>query len=285
MTPEPVRLRRAFDRHARHHAHSAVLAKEVGNRLLEHLAFLKPAARRILDLGAGTGMASGELNRLFPQAEILNVDFSLELLRTQPRQRRSWWPFGTAGQRHMLCAEASQLPLAAGSIDLVWSNLLFPCCDPEALIPEVHRVLAPEGLFIFSTLGPDTLKELKQVFARHPDGCAHLQEFADMHDVGDALVHAGFSDPVMDREDLTAIYSSLPDLLRDLRLVGGINTLESRRRSLIGRRRWKALAEEYERLRRNDGLPATFEIVYGHAWKPALRKMPDGRPIISLKTA
>ncbi|MDE1981645.1 MAG: methyltransferase domain-containing protein [Betaproteobacteria bacterium] len=285
MTPETARLRRAFDRHAGHHAEGAVLAQEIGRRLLEHLAFLKPAAHRILDLGAGTGAAGDELRRLFPQAEILSADFSCELLRLHPSRRRSWWTFGTTDRRHRLCANAGQLPLAGGVVDLVWANLLLPSCDPQAVIQEVQRVLAPEGLFIFSTLGPDTLKELKQVFGRHPDGCAHVQEFADMHDVGDALVHAGFADPVMDREDLTATYPALPGLLRDLRLMGGINTLPERRRTLTGRQRWKNLTAEYERLRRSDGLPATFEIVYGHAWKPAPRTMPDGRPIIGLKAA
>ncbi len=285
MTPEPARLRRAFDRTAAHHAEEAVLAQEIGRRLFDHLNFLKPSPRRLLDLGAATGTAGEDLRRLFPGAEILSVDFAFALLRANPWKPRPWWRFGPEDVRHALCARAEQLPFAAGSIDLVWANLLLPSCDPESVIREVQRVLAPEGLFIFSTLGPDTLKELKQVFAHSPDGCDHLQEFADMHDVGDALVHAGFSDPVMDREDLTVTYPGLSALLRDLRLLGGVNTLPGRRRGLTGRRRWRSLETAYERLRTATGLPATFEIVYGHAWKPARRAMPDGRPIIGLTPA
>lgn len=283
MTPETARLRRAFDRSAGHHAKDAVVAREIGSRLLEHLTFLKPSAHRLLDLGAGTGVAGNDLRRLFPQAEILSADLAFALLRANPWKPSPWWRFGPADVRHALCAQAGQLPFSDGAVDLVWANLLLPCCDLAPVLQEVKRVLAPEGLFIFSTLGPDTLKELRAVFSRNPDGHAHVQDFTDMHDIGDALVQAGFSDPVMDREDLTATYADLAALLRDLRLLGGTNTLPDRRRTLSGRRRWQGLEADYENLRRDGGLPATFEIVYGHAWKPAPRKMPDGRPIIGLK--
>jgi len=286
VTLQKDRVRQRFNRSASLYAERAFLAREVGQRLLEHFEFLKIQPTRILDLGAGTGFAGDDLHRLFPQAALFSLDMADALLRANPWRPRPWWRrFGPPDIRFALCAEAERIPLQSASMGLVWSNLMLPWAPLELTLKEVHRVLEPDGLFMFSTLGPDTLRELRAAFAVLGDDQAHVQDFMDMHDVGDALVHAGFSNPVMDREDLRVTYPDLAALARDLRHAGGSNAQAGRPRGLMGRGRWQAVSNAYEQLRHEGLLPATFEIVYGHAWKPAPRKTPDGRPIIEVRTA
>jgi malonyl-CoA O-methyltransferase len=179
----------------------------------------------------------------------------------------------------LACADAERLPLAAGSAQLVFSNLLLQWCDPAAVFAETARVLETGGLFLFSTYGPDTLKELRAAFAA-VDDAPHVNAFVDMHDLGDALVAAGFADPVMEMEALTVEYADVESIARDLRRGGGQTVLAGRRPGLGGRERWKRMAERYEAHRRAGALPATFEVVYGHAWKAAPRKAADGRAIV-----
>jgi len=178
-----------------------------------------------------------------------------------------------------VCADAERLPLAHASAQLVLANLLVQWVRPESVFAEVARVLATGGLFLFSTYGPDTLKELRGAFAA-VDGGAHVHTFIDMHDVGDALVHAGLADPVMEAECITVEYAGMDALLRDLKRSGAHNALPGRSRGLVGRERWQRVVAGYEALRRDAALPATYEVVYGHAWKTAPRTLPDGRRII-----
>ncbi|MHB8353605.1 MAG: methyltransferase domain-containing protein [Burkholderiales bacterium] len=286
MSLEKDRVRHHFNRSASLYADRAFLAREVGQRLLQHFEFLKTQPTRILDLGAGTGFAGDDLHRLFPQSALFALDMADALLRANPWRPQPWWRcFGRPDTRFALCAEAERMPLQSASMGLIWSNLMLPWTSLETTLKEVYRVLEPDGLFMFSTLGPDTLKELRAAFGELADGQSHVQDFTDMHDVGDALVHAGFSNPVMDREDLQVTYADLASLFQDLRLAGGSNTLEGRPRGLMGRQRWLTMTLAYERLRHEGLLPATFEIVYGHAWKPAPRKTPDGRPVIEVRPA
>jgi malonyl-CoA O-methyltransferase len=179
-----------------------------------------------------------------------------------------------------VCADIEALPVAANSVGLVWSNLTVQWCnDLPATFVELHRVLKTEGLLMFSTFGPDTLKELRQAFSG-VDGHNHLNRFADMHDIGDMLVQAGFADPVMDMEMLTLTYDDVRAVLQDLKTIGAHNATAGRAQGLMGKNAWARLIENYERLRSNGKLPATFEVVYGHAWKPQPRTTPDGASII-----
>ena len=178
-----------------------------------------------------------------------------------------------------MCADATALPLARGSVSFAWSNLMLQWLhDPLPALKEIHRVLEVGGMLMFSTLGPDTLKELRA--ALPPSDAEHLHRFIDMHDLGDALVGAGFSDPVMDMEMLTVTYTSLDDLLRDLRASGSANAATTRPRGLVGKGHWQKLRANYEQLRRDGRLPATVEVVYGHAWKAAPKVAEDGRAIV-----
>ncbi len=246
MTLEKDRVRQHFNRSASLYAERAFLAREVGRRLLEHFEFLKIQPTRILDLGAGSGLAGDDLHRRFPQAALFSLDMADVLLRANPWQPHPWWRrFGPADTRFALCAEAERMPLRSACMGLVWSNLMLPWASLEVTLKEVYRVLEPDGLFMFSTLGPDTLKELRAAFAVLGDAQAHVQDFMDMHDVGDALVHAGFANPVMDRGDLQVAYPDLAALVQDLRHAGGSNALAGRPRGLMGRGRWRALSEAY----------------------------------------
>jgi malonyl-CoA O-methyltransferase len=138
-------------------------------------------------------------------------------------------------------------------------------------------VLEIGGLLMFSTLGPDTLRELRSAFA---DGYAHTQRFADMHDLGDMLVGCGFADPVMDMEVVTLTYDDFDAMLAELRAAGSACAMKARRHGLTGRQAWSAARTAYESMRRDGRLPATFEIIYGHAWKAAPKQTPDGRAIV-----
>ena len=271
--------RRAFERAATTYDASAVLHREVGQRLFEHLDPIRIEPRRIVDLGCGTGPAFEALGKRYPQADLIGVDFSTAMLR-RARARTGWLrrTFGHRGPR-LVCTDAERLPLAHGSVDFVLSNLALQWCRPENVFAEAARVLPTGGLFMFSTLGPDTLKELRAAF----DEQRHVHDFVDMHDLGDALVHAGFADPVMEMEVITLEYAEVGDLARDLKATGAHNALPARTRGLTTPRRWTRMAERYEAQRRGGALPATYEIVYGHAWKTAPRRTADGRQVIDFQ--
>ena len=163
-------------------------------------------------------------------------------------------------------ADAGRLPLPAACVGLAFSNLMLQWCnEPDRVFAEVRRVLRPHGLFTFTTLGPDTLKELRAAW-RHIDARPHVHRFIDMHDLGDALLRAGFSEPVMDTERLTVTYATLEALQSELKRSGSHNVCAGRRRVLTGKRRLEALRTSLESSRRADSLAFSVEVVYGHAW-------------------
>lgn len=282
VLPDKRAVRKSFERAAAGYGESAVLQREVGERLLGHLDAIRIEPRRIVDLGSGPGLSFDALRGRYPGAHLVAVDLALGMLQAA-RGRTPWWR-RAAGARApgLVCADAERLPLAPASAELVFSNLTLQWCDAPKVFAEVARVLPAGGLLLFSTFGPDTLKELRAAFAA-VDGHAHVNTFVDMHDLGDALVHAGFGDPVMEMEWLTLEYSSVEAIARDLKAIGARNALPGRAPGLSGPRRWKAMAERYEAYRRAGVLPATFEVVYGHAWKAAPRTSADGRQIIGFR--
>ena len=211
---------------------------------------------------------------------MIALDIASGMLQTA-RGRSGWWQklFGGAKQIQV-CGDIEALPLAANSVEMVWSNLAVQWCnDLPATFVELHRVLRVDGLLMFSTFGPDTLKELRRAF-HGVDQHNHLNRFTDMHDIGDMLVHSGFVEPVMDMEYLTLTYDDVRGVLQDLKTIGAHNATAGRSRGLMGKNAWARLIENYEQLRKNGKLPATFEVVYGHAWKPQPRVTKDGAAII-----
>jgi malonyl-CoA O-methyltransferase len=279
---EALRIRRSFARASPGYDAAAVLQREIGARMLERLDYVKIQPGCIVDLGCGTGAALVALGERYPRARIAGVDVCEAMLRAGQRRRsRLRWtlPFLRGPKRaSWLAADARALPLSAGAAGLVWSNLMLHwLADPSAALREAHRVLGAGGLLMFSTFGPDTLKELRASFA---DGHEHTLRFVDMHDYGDMLVDCGFADPVMDVERLTVTYPSPEALFSELRQSGSTCAAPGRRRGLTGRRTWRAVCEAYEKQRVEGRLPASFEVVYGHAWKAEPREIADGRSVI-----
>ena len=222
--PDAAWLRRSFDRASSTYDAAAVVQAEVRQALLERLDWTRLEPRVVLDVGAATGQAARALKRRYPRARVIAVDSSPKMLRIAAR-RRSWFrPFALVG------ADAVQLPLPDASADLAFSNLTLPCCDPDALFAELRRVLAPRGLLTLTGLGPDTLKELRAAWAQ-VDGHIRVGEFIDMHDLGDALVRAGFAAPVLDVERYTLTYTDVRRLAADLE---GNGHAQRRRRAAQG---------------------------------------------------
>ncbi len=282
-------VRRAFDHAAADYDAHAVLQREVCDRLLERLDYMTLQPARVLDVGGGTGYGTAHLRTRYPDAELYALDIAPAMLAAV----RSRFPPPSWGQRaldrftaaaprgaQLVCADMGRLPLAANSCNLVWSSLALQWAqDLEATFRGFHRVLAPGGLLMFATFGPDTLKELRAAFAA-VDDAPHVNTFIDLHDIGDMLIHAGFTSPVMEMEMLTLTYADLKALMRDLKGIGAHNAAAARRRGLLGKSAWARLEQAYEANRSGGRLPATFEVVYGHAWAGDKTRLEDGRQII-----
>lgn len=259
-------VRSAFDRAAPVYDQHAVLQREVRERLLDRLQWIRLAPERIVDLGSGPGLSFRALAKRYSKAQVINLDLSWAMARRAAQQRR--W----LRRPWSLCADIEALPLADATIDLALSAAALQWVnDLDRTFAEVRRVLAGGGLWLFATFGPDTLHELRAAFASvsGEKAAPRINRFFDLHDIGDALLRAGFADPVMDQEHLTLTYADFPSLLRDLRGVGVRNALAGRERGLFGPRRLQAVADAYRAEFVEAGrLPATWEIVYGHAWAP-----------------
>lgn len=278
-------------------AESDFLRREVSGRMQERLALVKIDPKLALDAGCGEGADLPVLQKRFPESQILGLDGAFGMV-AQAREHQSGAQsavnrlFGSINRLlgssaggsgpALACSDFAQLPLAANSLDLVWSNLAVHWHpQPDRVFAEWRRVLRVDGLLMFSCFGPDTLREVRQAF-ESIDLAPHTLPFVDMHDFGDMLVNAGFSTPVMDMETITVTYSTPQRLLEDVRAWGG-NPLETRRRGLLSRSQHQRLLAAFEQMRGQDGkIPLTFEVVYGHAFRPVPKKTASGESIIRL---
>ncbi|KUJ72621.1 malonyl-ACP O-methyltransferase BioC [Thiomicrospira sp. WB1] len=267
-------IQQHFNQAARTYDEAAVLQKRVAEDMDQRLDLVTLTPERILDLGAGTGFLSVKLQRRYPKASLLSLDLSPHMLQAARvrlgAQRPRWWqkPFQRRPLPGLLNADAHSLPLADHSVDLVMTNLMLQWCDdPDRVFAEIRRVLRPEGLFMFSSFGPDTLKELRQAWS-NVDDREHVNTFIDMHDLGDALIRNGFGQPVMDTTHFTLTYDRPMGVLKDLKAIGATNATQGRAHGLTGKNRFQAMLKAYEGFRQTtDGqIPATFEVVQGHAW-------------------
>lgn len=261
---DKARVRASFDRAAASYDAAAIVQKLVREEMASRLDLVKIAPSTILDAGCGTGRGSHLLNKRFGRANVISLDLAVGMLEqtrlAQPLLRRIL----RAAAPALLCADIEKLPLADASVGMVWSNLAIQWCnDLDAAFAEFYRVMQPESLLMFSTFGPDTLKELR---ASSQNGHTHVSRFVDMHDIGDALVRAGFSAPVLDVEHYTLTYDDVKDVMRDLKSIGAHNATAGRARGLMGKGFLHGIAQNYEQFRHNGKLPATFEVVFGHAW-------------------
>ena len=263
---------KSFGNAAETYEEVAVLQKEVASRLVERLELVQLKPETILDVGSGTGFCSRLLEKRYKKASILSLDLSHAMLK-HTRKKEGFIKRLNSPHRYV-CADAEKLPLADETVDMITSSLALQWCDLESTFAGFRRTLKPGGLLMFSTMGPDTLKELRQAWSK-ADGHVHVSAFIDMHDVGDALMRAGFADPVMDVETITLTYPTVKKLMQDLKAIGSRNALEGRAKGLTGKQRLNKMIESYEQLRKDGVLPATYEVVYGHAWVPeeGARKM------------
>ncbi len=268
-------------------AESDFLRREIASRMHERLQLVKVNPLRVLDAGCGTGPDLPALQKSYPAAQILGVDTSPAMIAAARGQAAKSGLSQLIGKLlpaksgiDTLCADMADLPLARNNVDLVWSNLaLHWHPQPDRVFAEWHRVLKVGGLLMFSCFGPDTLQELRSAFAE-VDLAPHTLPFVDMHDFGDQLVEAGFAEPVMDMEKITVTYDTAQKLLADARALGG-NPLQTRRKGLLGKQAYQRMLQGLEKQRRADGkLALTFEVIYGHAFRPAPRVTSSGEAII-----
>ena len=256
------RIRKAFDKAADSYDEAAVLQKEVCSRLMEKLDVVKLSPTYILDAGSGTGEAVKPLQKRFKKADVVLLDVSECMLEKASKQ-------GTLFRKPLaVCGDIESLPFADNSFELVFSNLAMQWCnDVSAVLTEFKRVLKPGGLLVFTTFGPDTLKELRASWQK-VDEAVHVNAFLDMHDIGDALLQSGYAEPVMEAEFITVNYKKVGALMQDLRDIGANVTANGHRQGLLTRNMLAQLGQAYEAFRKDGVLPATYEVIYGHAWMP-----------------
>ena len=287
----PIDLELVRSRFARPQRVSAsdFLRREIASRMFDRLSLIKAAPQRVLDAGCGEGADLPLLQKNYPAAQIIGLDAAPAML--QAARSGAAKPASSLGQLmskllpaksgiDLLCGDFAELPLPPGAVDLVWSNLaLHWHPQPDRVFAEWRRVLRVNSLLMFSCFGPDSLREVRNAFAE-ADLAPHVLPFVDMHDFGDQLVEAGFSTPVLDMETITVTYDTPQALLADVRALGG-NPLTTLRRSMMGKQAWQRMLDALERGRRSDGkLGLTFEVIYGHAFRPAPKVTSKGEAII-----
>ena len=249
-----------FERAAQSYDEYAVLQRQVAEEMLERLLLVNIRPRRLLDVGCGTGFCTRHLGKLWRGSRVTGIDLAASMVQ-QAASQKGWF-----SRQLYLQADAAALPVKDASVDLVFSNLMLQWCDPVATFTEFRRVLNNDGLLMFSSFGPDTLKELRESWAAI-DNRPHVIDFADMHDHGDTLLQLGFREPVMDVDRFTLTYSDVLGLLRDLHGIGSRNIMQDRRPGLMGRKALIKLEQAYRQFAdHEERLPASYEVVYGHAW-------------------
>jgi len=253
--PDKRATRRAFDRAADFDG-ACFIHDAARERLLERLELVSLTPRTVVDLGCATGRGAAALAARYVGARVLAVDASTGMLRATVAHR--------GGSVAAIAGDAERLPLRSHSIDLVFANLVLPWCRPDSVFAEAARVLAPDGVLLFATLGPDSLAEIRRAFAAVDKGI-HVHAAFDMHDLGDLAMKAGLAEPVLDVDRLTVTYAEPAALWRDLKAVAAGNVAGGRRRELTGRRRWSRF-EHALAPRLGERFAVTVELIFGQAF-------------------
>lgn len=284
MAINKTKVASSFSKSAQDYAEHAVLQRTVAERLLERLELVSISPKVIVDVGSGPGGAARLLAKRYKGAQVLQLDLSMEMLSQSRSQDSRFF-----SKQRYVCGDAECLPLVKNSAELVFSSLMLQWCnDLDVAFTQIKSTLTKQGLFLFATLGPDTLKELRTSWAEVDDD-VHVNTFIDMHDVGDALIRAGFVEPVMDVENIIMTYKDCSSLMKDLKTLGANNANDARSKGLTGKNKIEILESAYEKYRTDGRLPATYEVVYGHAWAPLQETSSDSVaneayfPISSLK--
>ena len=274
---EKSQVRAAFERSVATYDDSAVLQREIADRLLERLDLIQLKPQMILDVGCGTGYCGRLLKKRYRRARVIGIDIATGMVR-RAQEKAGWF-----SRRGFICGDAESMPVRDKSVDMIISNLTLQWCRPDKVFSEFVRVLRPGGVLMFTSFGPDTLYQLRDAW-RAVDDRPHVHGFIDMHDLGDALIQAGFADPVMDAETLTLTYGDVIEVLRDLKNIGAHNIAHGRRRGLTGKKQFLQFRSAYQAQARNGRVEASFEAVYGHAWAPegGSQRRSDGGATIPL---
>lgn len=266
-----------FDHAATTYDDAAILQKQVADHLDERLDLIQLQPKTVLDVGAGTGILTAKMRQRYPDAKLVAVDLSAKMLAKAKQKLSAQFPPSILHKTKSLFGhnthiidfiqtDANNIPLASGSVDLVVTNLMLQWCDDlDAVFKEFRRLLRPEGVLMLTTFGPDTLNELRQAWAG-VDNKQHVNTFIDMHDIGDALIRNGFGQPVMDVEHFTLTYDKPIGVLKDLKAIGATSAHKNRQAGLMGKQHFTQMLEAYECFRKDDKIPATYEVVHGHAW-------------------
>src|SRR5690625_620469 len=254
---------------------------EIALRMLSRLNYIKYQPQRVLDAGCGAGHAIDTLRAQYPEMQYTGVDHSPVLLNIAKKRfdaRPSLWQ-RLRRQPHLplqfVQSDLAETNLEAESQDFVWSNLaLHWHPKPHRVFSEWRRLLVPDGLLMFSTFGPATLKELRDAIKQAQLPLEGLP-FVDMHDYGDMLLENGFADPVMDQETIKLTYKTPEKLLSDVRLLGG-NPLKHRRQGALSRHQHQQLINALNAQRQMDGnIHLSIEVAYGHAWRATTHRSPN----------
>lgn len=249
-------IKKSFNRSASSYNSVAVLQQEVANRLMQKLQLINAKSNNIIDLGSGTGISSEILAKNFTNSNIFAVDIAKDALKINQNANN---------KVKQVCANAYQMPFLDNSVDIIFSNLMMQWCwDLPKLFKELNRILQADGLLIFSTFGVDTLYELRNSW-QQVDNYQHINEFADMHTIGDMLVGDGLLSPVMEMEHITLTYNKVADLVLDLKKLGANNN-QNPNKGLTGKNKFRQMLTNYEKFRKDGKIPATYEVIYGHTW-------------------
>jgi malonyl-CoA O-methyltransferase len=266
-------VRHSFSQAAATYDQAAVLQRQVRDELLGRLDVLRMQPAAIVDLGAGTGQGTIALKRRYPGSRVVAMDLAPGMLQ-QARKRQT-----LLRRFDRVVADAAALPLGDATVDMIFSSLMLQWCnEPDRVLRECRRALRPGGVLHFTTLGPDTLVELRRSWQAADPAHAHVNRFIDMHDLGDALVRAGFAEPVLDVERYTLTYDDARQLMRDLKDIGAHNVTAGRSRGLTGKTTLACMLAAYEGFRRQGKLPATYEVVFAQAWCPTGPVRTKGQP-------
>ena len=255
-------VRAAFDRASESYDNYSVLQRIAADRLIESLDQIKIKPTKILDLGSGTGYGAKIFHKRYRNAQIFQVDIAEKMLKTSKKKSPLFF-----SKDHFICADANKLPFIDKHFDLIFCGSTIQWCnDLDIVFDEVERTLKQDGMFLFSSFGPDSLIELRDCWS-YVDDFVHVNAFVDMHDIGDALVRNRLTSPVLNTEKIILTYDDCRQLMYELKYIGANNVNSGRRKTLTGKNRLKKVFEHYETYRENKKLPATYEVIYGHAWK------------------
>lgn len=253
---------KAFGKQAPAYEQYAVAQTEIGLRLFERLNYLKINPSYVLDAGCGTGFFTEKLKKYYSKSIVAGLDLVPDMLQ-MARQKQGWfhkWP--------LIAGDMQQLPFESNTFDLIFANQAIHWAPSlSSVLKEFNRVLRPGGCLMFTTLGPDTFLELQQSW-QTVNQFAHINDFRDMHEIGDMLMEQRFQEPVMDMEMLTLHYPDVWSLVKSLKAQGVRNIHPERNPGLTGKQAWKAFEQAFEVWKTEDGkCPLRYEVVYGHAWK------------------